>query len=266
MDSKLCIWNKAGSRCVDLTGHTSSISCVKVSDNGKIIISGSYDKTVRAWNPTSRRELCRLQGHQGPVLDLAWHPGLAVTGGRDGLAIAWDLEAGKAITTMKGHKGHVTVVNWFSSDDTHVFLTGAQDGRVRVWDVRERKSVANIPAHVNRKGAGAVVGLEGASVGLEQPLVVSAGADATIGLLDPRSSFQVAYRFTGHKDFIYSMHVGGGLCFTGSGDGMLLAHDLQRRTLLWGLGANKAAVRCIGQTHNKLVAAGDDGNAIIYSF
>lgn len=53
-------------------------------------------------------------------------PGLAVSGGRDGVAIAWDLQAGKPIARMEGHKGHVTTVNWFASDDCHVFLTGAQ--------------------------------------------------------------------------------------------------------------------------------------------
>jgi len=47
---------------------------------------------------------------------------------------------------------------------------------------------------------------------------------------------------------------------------MLLAHDITSRKLLWGLGANQAAVRCIGVTGSRLVAAGDDGNAIIYTF
>lgn len=47
---------------------------------------------------------------------------------------------------------------------------------------------------------------------------------------------------------------------------MMLAHDLNTGRLLYGLGANQAAVRCIGSTPNRLVAAGDDGNAIVYRF
>ena len=31
------------------------------------------------------------------------------------------------------------------------------DGHVRVWDVRNKKPVANIPAHTNEKGSGAVL-------------------------------------------------------------------------------------------------------------
>ena len=49
------------------------------------------------------------------------------------------------------------------------------------------------------------------------------------------------------------------LFYSGAGDGMLLVHDLQQGQLLYGLGANGAAVRCTGSTQNRLVAAGDDG-------
>ena len=47
---------------------------------------------------------------------------------------------------------------------------------------------------------------------------------------------------------------------------MLLAHDLESGKLLYGLGANEHAVRCIGSTPDRMVAAGDDGNAIVYQF
>ena len=45
MDSKLCLWQ--GRRCIDLTGHSASVSTVSASANGKCCISTGYDKTVR---------------------------------------------------------------------------------------------------------------------------------------------------------------------------------------------------------------------------
>ena len=62
------------------------------------------------------------------------------------------------------------------------------------------------------------------------------------------------------------MNVAGHLALTGGGDGMLLVHDLNDGSLLYGLGANEAAVRCIGSTPSHLIAAGDDGNTLIYTF
>lgn len=62
------------------------------------------------------------------------------------------------------------------------------------------------------------------------------------------------------------MHLVGDICLSGDGRGMLMAHDMKEGKLLYGLGANQAAVRCIDATENCLVASGDDGNALIYNF
>ena len=64
----------------------------------------------------------------------------------------------------------------------------------------------------------------------------------------------------------YSLTVAGPLVFSGDGAGMLLAHDIDSGKLLYGLGANEGAVRCLGAVGDKLVAAGDDGNGLVFTF
>ena len=62
------------------------------------------------------------------------------------------------------------------------------------------------------------------------------------------------------------------MALSGGGDGILLAHSVANGELLWGLGANEAAVRCVGavatgtKSRQLMVAAGDDGKAIVYDF
>ena len=58
----------------------------------------------------------------------------------------------------------------------------------------------------------------------------------------------------------------GDHCCSGGGDGMLLVHDLATGGVLYGLGANRAAVRAIHCETGRLVAAGDDGTLIAYDF
>eukprot|EP00466_Bigelowiella_natans_P018275 jgi/Bigna1/78077/fgenesh1_pg.52_\ len=132
------------------TGHTGSISavgCTSSSSSKPLVISASYDKTVRAFDLRSRRQLLCFSGHKGPVLSLDWAAsGLALSGGRGGIAIAWDLQAGGPVGMLKGHKGHVTVVRWLqqsrsggtgsSSGEASVFMTGAQDGHLTLTDFR----------------------------------------------------------------------------------------------------------------------------------
>jgi len=52
----------------------------------------------------------------------------------------------------------------------------------------------------------------------------------------------------------------------GGGDGMLLVNDAASGQLLYGLGANRAAVRAAHATPNRLVCAGDDGHVLVYTF
>ena len=72
------------------------------------------------------------------------------------------------------------------------------------------------------------------------------------------------------RGFIYCLSVWGDVVLSGGGDGMLLAHDRKSAVpgggLLWGLGASsQGAVRAIGVSKGKLIAAGDDGNVLSYA-
>jgi WD40 repeat protein len=195
----------------------------------------------------------------------------AASGDRDGAAVIWDVGARAPVATLKGHKGHLTALAWLPDDGgadapPSVLLTGAQDGHLRAWDVRSGRCVANVPAHTSEAGAGAIGDIALASAG-GATLVVSSGADKAVCVLDPAAGFAVRHRLAQHKDFIYSLHTAGALAFSGAGDGMLLAHDVGAGRPLWGLGANEAAVRCVAALNGRyLVAAGDDGKAIVYDF
>jgi WD40 repeat protein len=228
------------------------------------------------------------------------HPFLALTGDRDGVAKVWDIGAGACVGTLTGHRGHLTAATWMSNatvfgsaqtevaagrgvtDDAlaSVALTGAQDGHLRVWDARAGRSQFNLELHSSTEGSGAIGDIAvtqcptngmaafeaGAMDGGYETLVVTAGADKTICVLDPRMGFAERHRFTEHSDFIYSLHAVGPLVFSGGGDGIMLAHDICTGRVLWGLGANMAAVRCISFVGSMIVASGDDGKVLVYDF
>ena len=99
--------------------------------------------------------------------------------------------------------------------------------------------------------------------------------------------------FAEKRSFIYSVAVLGDVVLSGSGDGMLLAHSLNADHghpkcgggsggdggvflggdssgvgggLLWGLGASSmGAVRCVGGSTGRVVAASDDGSALVWA-
>jgi WD40 repeat protein len=300
MDGQVLLWNASGTRCEALDagggGGSGSVALVQCAENGRHALSAGYDKCLRLWDlgvgtgggrrPRSQsnlrggggsgREACVLRGHKGPVLCAAWDEGVILSGDRSGAAVLWDLERGALARRFAGHGGHVTSCCLYAAADAPtrgvVCLTGAQDGRVRVWDPRSRECAAVVDAHVDASGGAGAVGDIRASAGggkmrpVGGSVVATAGADRAIRVLDPRASFVPRARFAHHRDFIYSLAVVGNLAVSGGGDGMVLVHDLADGRLKYGLGAGRAAVRCLVASEGRLLCAGDDGAAMAFDY
>ncbi|ETW01115.1 hypothetical protein H310_06730 [Aphanomyces invadans] len=266
MDSKLCLWD-SNNRCEDLTGHAGSISLIRpFTENW--IVSASYDKTYRLWDgaPGKRaakagRERHCLKGHDAPILDFSLWGNRLIGGDRNGSVLVFDLAQHAVERKAKGvHIGHCTAVLGSQHNSDHAF-SGGQDGLLRMWDARSKDAVMKVSVHVSQRGTGAVSFIK--DVSTMDHVIVTGGADGKVQVVDVRAS-NVRSTFSQHTTFIYSVHVDHELCFSGSGSGMLLVHDLRTDALQYGLGANQAAVRAIATTATTLAAAGDDGGVLVY--
>ena len=69
---------------VTMVGHTNTVRCVQMSHEKEIVISGSYDETIKIWCLKTGRCQETLRGHHGRVLCMyvPWesHPGLILSG------------------------------------------------------------------------------------------------------------------------------------------------------------------------------------------
>jgi WD40 repeat protein len=80
-----------GQEILTLKGHTGGIRSVAFSPDGKRIITGSDDSTVRVWDAATGRELLSLKGHIGTITSVAFSPDgrRIATGGTDGTVRVW---------------------------------------------------------------------------------------------------------------------------------------------------------------------------------
>jgi guanine nucleotide-binding protein subunit beta-2-like 1 protein len=84
--------------------HNDWVSCVRFSPStiAPVIVSGSWDRTVKVWNLANCKLRYTLTGHTGYVNAVAVSPdgSLCASGGKDGVTLLWDLAEGKRLYSL----------------------------------------------------------------------------------------------------------------------------------------------------------------------
>ncbi len=122
-----------------------SVVSAAFSPDGKRVVTASWDKTARVWDPETGTQIARSKAMMGSVVSAAFSPDgkRVVTASDDKTARVWDPETGTQIAPLKGHDGSV-VSAAFSPDGKRV-VTASADKTARIWDVR-RNSARQYPS------------------------------------------------------------------------------------------------------------------------
>ena len=114
-----------------LSGHTQSVR--SISGYGNIIISGSYDSTVRVWDLLDNGR-CKhvLQGHQDRVYSTAmdFKSKTCFSGSMDSNINIWNFETGELLQVLVGHSSLVGLLDLVDG----VLVSAAADATLRIWN------------------------------------------------------------------------------------------------------------------------------------
>jgi len=211
--------------------HIDTIYSVALSPDGKKILSGGIDTTVKLWDADRGMFLKNLGGHNFNVYSIVFSNDgrLALSAGGDKLVKVWDMLTGGCIKTLS-HSDQVHSVAL--SSDGKTALTGSFDKTLKLWDISSGTCLKTLEGHTNRVYSVAISG--------DGTVALSGSNDNTVRLWDIPSG-KCLKVFKDHSDNVE--------CVAISPDGTTGASGSRDRTIrLWNLKKQKCIKVLKGHT------------------
>ena len=176
-------------------GH---INTVAFSPDGKYVVSGSYDNTVRIWDVATGNATHTYVGHSNWINSVAFSPdGINVaSGSNDNTARIWEVESNQEMHTLEEHIDAVESVA-FSSPDGKYLVTGDRNTAC-IWDVDIGTVEKKLEGHTDF--------INSVAFSPDEKYVVSGSEDKTVRIWNVVSG-QEMHILKGHRNAVRSVGV-----------------------------------------------------------
>lgn len=203
---------------IPLLGHEGELSMVGIVPGDGLIVSASWDGTLRTWELDTGKNVQVLRGHGAGYVAVALAPEvrLAAAASADGTLRIWDLEQGVTLHNLGEHQHEACEVA-LTPDGTRL-VSGSYDGGLRVWDVSSGRCL-----HVLERQEGGIEFLTVLADGLR---AVSGAKGGTLRLWDLAKGTILQEVGGHHTERVLAVVPDGSVAITSDQQGVLRVWDL----------------------------------------
>lgn len=164
-------------------GHAGGVRSLRLTSNGKLLISGGSDRLIKVWDLGSNRQQLSLQGHGAAIndleLDRTGH--LLLSASEDKTVRIWQIPSGEERFVLNLRSDWATRV--LLTPDTRTAITSTNDNTLKFWHVGSQNRGELLKSMQGHQGLITCLGL-----GHDGELLVSGSEDKTIRLWQPNKA------------------------------------------------------------------------------
>jgi len=124
-------------------GHSDAVSAVDISADGRLVVTGSWDNTVKVWDRTTASVLATMPTAAGKAITVSLFGDTVAVGTFDGPAELWSIRSARRIATLGDRRTPAVTF----SPDGRLLATAGWGGKVTIWDARTRKRLRDLPGN-----------------------------------------------------------------------------------------------------------------------
>lgn len=178
-----------------------AVKSIAFSSDGKYLVSGGLDKTVRIWEVQSGQLVQTLSGHQYFVLDIEvskdgkWIISSAGDYNKKvGEVKVWETKSGRLVQTIKGLPYPVNAIA-LCNNNQHL-VTAGENGTLKIWDFEKGTEIRDLTEPYTN--------IETISISDDGKYLLTSGENRSIKLWDMESGEKIK-TITGHLKAIHSV-------------------------------------------------------------